>query len=698
MLPPPPIIEEASKVEPQPTMLLPVDRVPDYAALPAGSRMVLRRNKLFTGREEDLWRVAEALETEETAAITGIGGLGKTQLAAEFVHRYGQFFEGGVFWLSFASAEAVPTEVASCGGVAGMKLREDFTDVPLDRQVELVEAVWREATPRLLVFDNCEEEALLGRWRPTTGGCRVLLTARRPEWSATLGVKAVPLDELTREQSVALLKKYRTYPPEEEGNLKAIAGELGDLPLALHLAGSFLAGYEHSPSIGSPAAYLEKIRSTPAVDHLSMKGEGAHESPTKHDQDVSRTFQVSYERLDPVDEMDSLALRLLAYAAYFAPGEPIPRWLLVATLELEESSETDLRPEKALNRLANLGLIEKEADGALVLHRLLAGFARGVTVETEAQDRVERVLEDEAWRINNAGYPAPLLAWQAHLRFVTDVAEKRGDEQAARLCTALDYHLDRIGDYRGARFYSKRALTILEKVLGSEHPNVALSLNNLAELLRQQGDYAGAKPLFERALAIREKVLGPEHRETATSLNNLAVLLHQQGDYARAKPLYERALAIREKVLGSEHPDTAVSFNNLAELLRQQGDYAGAKPLYERALRIQETVLGLEHPDTAQILNNLAALLYQQSDYASAKPLYDRALMIQETVLGLEHPDTAQSLNNLAALLYYQGDYAGAQPLFERAFAILEKVLGPEHPHTRLARANLEELLSEMDH
>jgi tetratricopeptide (TPR) repeat protein len=108
----------------------------------------------------------------------------------------------------------------------------------------------------------------------------------------------------------------------------------------------------------------------------------------------------------------------------------------------------------------------------------------------------------------------------------------------------------------------------------------------------------GARPLLERALAIREKVLGSEHPDTATSLNNLASLVHAQGDLAGARPLLERALAIREKVLGPEHIHTAFSLVNLAGLLESQGDVAGALPLFERALAIYEKVLGPEHPHT----------------------------------------------------------------------------------------------------
>ena len=88
-----------------------------------------------------------------------------------------------------------------------------------------------------------------------------------------------------------------------------------------------------------------------------------------------------------------------------------------------------------------------------------------------------------------------------------------------------------------------------EEALGPEHPDTATSLNNLAEVLREQGRYAEAEPLYRRAITIFEKALGPEHPDTTSSLNNLALLLKQEGRYVEAEPLYRRALAIREKAL-----------------------------------------------------------------------------------------------------------------------------------------------------
>jgi tetratricopeptide (TPR) repeat protein len=127
--------------------------------------------------------------------------------------------------------------------------------------------------------------------------------------------------------------------------------------------------------------------------------------------------------------------------------------------------------------------------------------------------------------VNSGGYPGPVLAWQPHLRAVTDAARARADERAAALCSSLGYHLEMIGDYAGARPYFERTLAICEQVLGAEHPNTATSLNNLGGLLRAQGDYAGARPYYERALRIFCAALGEQHPSTQTVQNNLEALL-----------------------------------------------------------------------------------------------------------------------------------------------------------------------------
>src|SRR5262249_9423878 len=121
-----------------------LNSLPTPAPLPLGSRMPLARNRLFVGREVGLLHLAKALCGGGPAAIrprgavaTGLGGIGKTQLACEFVYRYGQFFAGGVFWLSCAEPQAMAAEVAACG--QELPMPAGFASLSLNEQVHLVQ-------------------------------------------------------------------------------------------------------------------------------------------------------------------------------------------------------------------------------------------------------------------------------------------------------------------------------------------------------------------------------------------------------------------------------------------------------------------------------------------------------------------------------------------------------------------------------
>ena len=654
--------------------------------------MPFLRNPLFVGREDELRALARALLASDTAiaaiAATGMGGIGKSNLASEFVHRYGQFFRGGVFWLSFADPAGVPAEIAACGGAGALNL-PSFDALAFDDQVARVRQEWQRPAARLLVFDNCEDEALLADWRPTSGGARVLVTSRRTDWDPALGVDTLRLAVLPREQSIALLRRFRPDRADDAADLDAIAAELGDLPLALHLAGSFLKRYRTDVT---PAAYLDQLRAVSPLDHESLQGLELDYSPTRHVLDVGRTFTLSFDKLRPDNAVDVVALALLTRAACFAPGAPIPRDLLLATIDLPDHA-TRRRANRALTRLVDLGLLDEEQDGALTIHRLVAVFVRRQVANTDALGAIERAITNRSYDLLSKGLPASFVVVQVHLRHLVEPARERADGRAANICTAMGRYLQLIGDYAAALPYARRALAIREQTLGPNHSDTATGLNDLALLLYLQGDYAAARPLFERALAIREHTLGPSHPDTATNLNNLAQLLYLQGDYAAARPLFERALAIYEQTRGPSHPDAAANLNNLAVLLMAQGDDAAARPLLERALAIYEQTLGPTHPNTAASLSTLATLLYTQRDYAAAHPLYERALDIREHTLGPSHPDTAKSLNNLALLLKDQGDYAAARPLFERALAIYKQALGPSHPETATNLNNLARLL-----
>ncbi|HSK76678.1 MAG TPA: serine/threonine-protein kinase [Thermoanaerobaculia bacterium] len=295
------------------------------------------------------------------------------------------------------------------------------------------------------------------------------------------------------------------------------------------------------------------------------------------------------------------------------------------------------------------------------------------------------------------------LAFLVDLFEVADPGESRGDEITAREIldrgagrverelagrpeaqAALQETLGRVyrklGVHERAEPLLRSSLALRRKALGPRHPDVAVSLTSLGDLLQIEGVYDEAERCYREALELRREAFGPEHPEVAASLNNLADLLHDKGDLRAAGPLYREALAMRRRLFAPPHPDLAASLNNLALLHHDQGEYDEAEALYREALGMRRTLFGDVHPDVATSYNNLAALLQARRDYAGAEPLYRRALAVQRRVLGERHSNVLFTLRNFGMMLVAKGEPAEGERRLREAAALEAEIFRPDHP------------------
>jgi tetratricopeptide (TPR) repeat protein len=233
----------------------------------------------------------------------------------------------------------------------------------------------------------------------------------------------------------------------------------------------------------------------------------------------------------------------------------------------------------------------------------------------------------------------------------------------------------------------------IDAELGPEHPDVAVNLHGLADVLQNQGRHREAEHMLRRALAIREKALGPEHPDVASSLNELAACVaYPAGKHAEAEEMLRRALNIQEKALGPEHAGVASSLSFVAIVLAKQGKTDEAERLARRAVDIAEKTLGTEHVGTAWMLNCLGLVLGAQGKYADAEHLHRRALAIGEKALGPENPGVVDYVHNLGGALVDQGRHAEAEPLLRRALTMLESACGPDSVNVANTLAQLARL------
>ncbi|MCO5188787.1 MAG: tetratricopeptide repeat protein [Anaerolineae bacterium] len=620
--------------------VLSADTLSSPGPLPSQALLPYLRNTDFVGREAQLLQVAKVLGRDSAqsrlpiVAISGIGGMGKTQTAVEFCYRYGRYFSGGVYWLSFAVTEDVAEEVARIGSERGMGLYRETDQLTLADQVGRVQRAWQEPIPRLLVFDNCEDEALLATWMPIAGGCHVLVTTRRGWWSRELGVTVCTLDGLNEAEAVALLQ--RLVPTVGAADSAEIAAELGYLPLALHLAGGFLRRYRQI----APRNYLAQLRDVGLLRHPSLQGRGSTHSPTGHELSVARTFAVHAQQLDSADATNQTAWRLLACMACFAPGEPVDQELLLQTVADEEDDlATILLAEDGLARLLALGFVQAESERTAVMHRLVHTFTHATVDDlSAAQADVERViigrlrslLEDTRFR-----GALPLVT--THVHYVVESAFARSTRAVPPLALALSRHLREIGEFEAALRWTERGLAVARiehdpyttgRLLATlSHIHYSQGRNRLAlrcaheaetvlracepppqmwlrKTLRRQGWASLILGEAETALAAAEAghqlAVQSDNQSDISSCLNLLGSIHffLLGEYDVAERYYEQALEL-DRQLGDRFSEATV-VANLGQCVEAQGKYEQAAAHFETALAMMR-----------QIGNTVRALVYQ---------------------------------------------------------------------------------------
>lgn len=624
----------------------------------------------FVGRESELAELRRRLDQTGRLAVHGLGGVGKTQLVAQYVHQERGRYPDGVFWLRAGQEATLTDDLASLTWRLGLPEREEFQQ---QRQIAAVLCWLREHPRWVLVLDNLEPSTTEAarRWLPPGLPGHLLVTSRTPVWSSRLILRPLRLQVATG----YLLERTGQADVEAAGT---IARTLGCLPLAMEQAAAYLEG-----SGRDLAGYVELLRSR-LIDLMRDGG------PDGYAGSVATTWAVSFAR---IEQERPAAAALLRLSAFLDPDD-IPVSVLQSHAGqlpgvLREALSDGVELDRTIATVRRYSMIERQGD-SLRVHPLVQTVVReslGVQSRRLWAGAVTRLLRaafpDDAQH-QPACWPrcARLLP---HVQFVAQVA---ADADRLRLGWLLDraaLYLRTRGELRTAEILYERALAINQEVLGPEHPDTARSLRELGGLLAERGDLPAAAPLLSRAVAVQERALGPDHPDVANSLNDLAYVLRGRGEPELARGLLERALDIYERVMGPDHPETACGLNNLAYLLREQGQLDAARPLYERSLAIHEREMGPDHPDTALSLNNLGVLLRDQGDGAAARRLLVRSLTIRRRVLGLDHPKTARTLHYLGTVLRDQEEPA-ATPILERALAILEQELGADHPWTRECR------------
>ncbi len=561
----------------------------------------------FTGRETELDSLRKGIgQGEKAVLVSGMGGIGKTQICRTLYQEYLTQEGKGLF--SHIGYFTYDTDLGTTL-VNGMRIRIS-SDVQENREAAWGKLYDLSRTGRLLLFvdnfnNSLKEDPEMKRLCNLQGA--LVVSSRRKSLGDFL--KPYPIGFLSMEECRGIYEKIqkedgRIVREEETGSLCYIIEKLAGFHTITVEFLSFLARTKHWDA--------DRLR-----QELEQKGFRLQ----FHKDGEIINIQESYEALYDLSELSEGEKNILeAFSAFpYLPldFETLNRWLLK---DAGASEEDDI-----IEGLYQKGWLQffGEQD-SYAMHPVFAKFIYD-KCKPAAEEHMGMIeaCEDDI-RIPEDGCA---LECQRYLPFALELVNKIAIDEAEvwrKFSTNIAGLLNYAGMYKSAERIYEEIKRNCEGELGERHPDTAGSYHNLAGVYASQGRYEEAEELYRKALKIREEILGERHPNTAVSYNNLASVYGREGRYEEAEELYRRALKIREEILGERHPDTSVSYNNLAGVYDRQGRYEKAEELYIKALKICEDMLGENHPTTAIFLENLASLYQSQGRHEEAEELLQK--------------------------------------------------------------------------
>jgi len=666
--------------------------------------------------------------------LSGVGGVGKTQLAAAVARRQRAAGELDILvWISSGSRDAIVTGYAQAAAeITGA----DPADPQMAAEALLTHLAGTGQAWLIVLDDLADPNDLIGLWPPRTPTGRAVVTTRRRDPVLAGYGRVVSVDLFTPvEAQRYLVAKFREQS-HRLAEASELAKDLGLLPVALAQAAAYVAERDLTC-----AQYRKRL----ATHSLSTLAPGAW--PDDYDRSVAVTLFLAVEAADQLEPI-GLAKPLLAVLSLLDPnGIPVRLVTSAPMLTYLGSSAgmwvaadqawdalmclsrlniiTTVRPAgepnrgtagerirvHALNQRAARDQMPPEAVASAA--RVAADGLVEIWPEVERDTELARALrantlalravaEDYLWRspdllligragrsLGEAGLVANAVEYFHSL--LAESTRRLGPDHPSTLTTRgnLAGWRGESGAVSAAIEESEELLADVLRVLGPDHPYTLTTRGNLAEWRGESGDVAGAIDDFAALLADVVRVLGPDHSDGLATRGNLVRWRGVSGDVAEAIRESVALLADVVRVFGPDHTATLTTRGNLVRWRGEAGDLAGAVGGSAALLADVLRVLGPDHPATLTARHELAYWRGKAGDVAGAIGEFAALFADRLRVLGPDHPDTLATRHNLARWRGVAGDGSGAIGEFATLLADRLRVLGPEHPDTLSTKYNL---------
>ena len=664
------------------------------------SSEVPARNSNFTGRRvalESLYAnlVVRGREHPAVQVISGPGGIGKTEIAAEYAHLHRNEYEI-IWWIGAEHQEQVRGGLVKLA--RRLELQQVGTDSGRDRTIAAVLEALESGVPSswLLVYDDAGQPMDVARYLPTVcpRGGHVIITSRVQNWPGYIEADSIEVPHYTEEEAVDFLRRRIPALAASEGLHKdedarrsaeavRLAAALDHLPIAAEHAAAYLA--ETGESVGD---YLTRFGEN--VRHLFAEQSSELPAP------VSATWAISTALLTADAE------QLFNLCAFFSP-EPIAVELLLQNARfitdppgLGDVLRSSPRLRAAANQLQRLSLAKVDGASDLIqLHRVVQAATKMRLSQRQSELFLSyRAAADALLASSNPGHPdrgANDPAYELSLPHLESDHRFFDTDNSALRQLIIDQvrRLHLRGRHAEAMGLGKEALQVWPQRLGRIHLQVLTMAVEVAIAMRLDGDVAGTRELTLETLVQLRQHYGDEHEVALLCANLYGADLRTRGRFAEALELDRGLLPKFERVFGPDHERTFNVRNNLAADYRRLGRFAEALENDRRNVEDRQRVLGPNDMRTLSSSDAVACDLRGLGRYQESLDVARRVVGAFAALSGRDSPDWLNARKGFAVALRKAGYHADALRESEDVVRRYRDYLGPDHSYTLRAAANL---------
>lgn len=594
----------------------------------------------FVGREGALQELAEALlqgKYVNICNLRGMGGVGKTVLAARLAYQLRPHFPDGVLWarLDTSDTMAILSTFAKTYG------HDVSQQTDLASRSSFVRGILANKRALMVLDDAQNSQQVRPLLPPTTGKPAVIITTRH-DLTIADGFKRFEVEPFNPESgnSLRLLARFlgQPYIRQHQASLTEISDLLGHLPLAIAIAAARLA-YTPGQTV---ADFLSQIRHQ----------EGRLDQLAREDRGVRLSFDLSYHALSPDLQQFFAALGAFGGADFGLAG--------VAAV-------TEVTVETAANRLrelARLSLVRPETKDRYTLHPLLQTYAREKIAQDAVFERLVAFYVDYVIQ-HEFNYEALDLETSNILATLQTGFEQNLTDTLIQGVNAFYTYLEMRGLHDLAEHHLKQALQVATS--SQDARGAALILTNFGHLEHKRGDYPQAEAHLQAGLTLARQVEDPQI--VSRLLHRLAALIIEQGDYAQAEAYLLAALPLARQIGDDKILCDVLSLLGKV-VAHSRGDYDQVEAYLQESYNLARQIG--DRNRLGDSLMRLGALAYERGQWEQAKAFFQEGLTLARTIGDLE--GELRQLHNLGIVAQGQGDYEQAEFYLQAGLTLAEKI------------------------